>query len=135
MQMPMMSCDLIPLWHKWNANAGDAMVTWFTSDANLVTSQWACASHACMQGTCAIIKMGVPQYLNGLTGTPANSNLRKLTTSYFQVLPLVHKTCNTFFSDWWFWKCNPCRICGFCTRVGLVTLESQSIDEYKTQSA
>ena len=46
-------------------------------------------------------------------------------------LPLVCKTCNTFFCDWWFWKCDRCRIRGFCTRVGLAILESQSIDEYK----
>ena len=49
--------------------------------------------------------------------------------------PLVCKTCNTFFCNWWFWKCDPHRIHGFCTRVGLAILESQSIDEYKTQSA
>ena len=44
-------------------------------------------------------------------------------------------TCNTFFCNQWFWKCNPHRICGFCTRVGLAILESHSIDEYKTQRA
>ena len=36
--------------------------------------------------TCALTKMGMSKYLNGLMGTPANSNLRKLTSSHFQVL-------------------------------------------------
>ena len=40
----------------------------------------------CMQGACALCKMGMTKYLNGLTGTPADSNLRKLTTSHIQVL-------------------------------------------------
>ena len=39
-----------------------------------------------MLGTCAIIKMGAPKYLNSLTGTPADLNLRKLTASHFDVL-------------------------------------------------
>ena len=39
-----------------------------------------------MHGTCAISKIGMPKYSNGLTGTPADSNLRKLTASHFQVL-------------------------------------------------
>ena len=30
--------------------------------------------------------MVAPKYLNGLTGMPADSNLRRLTTSHFQVL-------------------------------------------------
>ena len=42
----MTSCHLIPTWHEWNANAGDVMVTWFTSYVNLVMSQWH-AHHAC----------------------------------------------------------------------------------------
>ena len=74
------------MWHKWNANAGDTMVTWFAYDANLVTSHWACASCACMHGTHAIIKMGASNYSNGLTGTPADSNLTKLTASHFKAL-------------------------------------------------
>ena len=36
--------------------------------------------------TCALSKMGVSKYSNGLTGMPADSNLRKLTDSHFQVL-------------------------------------------------
>ena len=39
-----------------------------------------------MHGTCAISKMGMPKYLNGLTGMPADSNLRKLAASHFWVL-------------------------------------------------
>ena len=65
------------MWHEWNANAGDVMVTWFASYVNLVTSQWACMSCAHMHDTCAIVKMGASKYLNGLTGTPADLNLGK----------------------------------------------------------
>ena len=86
MQTPMTSCHLIPTWHEWNVNAGDVMVTWFASYANLVTSQCACASHMQMHGAHAIIKMATPKYSNGLMGMPVDSNLRKLTTSHFQVL-------------------------------------------------
>ena len=39
-----------------------------------------------MHGTCALIKMGVSKYYNGLTGTPADSNLMKLTTTHFNAL-------------------------------------------------
>ena len=83
MQTLLMSCHLISVWHKWNVNAGDIMVTWFASYVNLVTSRWACTSHAHVHGACAIIKMGAPKYLNGLMGTPADSNLRKLTASNY----------------------------------------------------
>ena len=74
------------MWHEWNVNAGDVMVMWFTSYANLVTSRWACASHTHVHGTHAIIKMGVSKYLNGLTGMPADLNLTKLTTSHFKAI-------------------------------------------------
>ena len=82
----MMSCDLISMWHEWNTNAGDVMVTWFASYANLVTSQWACALCTRVHGTCAVIIMGAPKYSNGLMGMAANLNLRKSTTSHFNVL-------------------------------------------------
>ena len=82
----MTSCYLLLLWHEWNVNAGDVMVTWFASYANLVMSRWACASRAHMHGTCAIIKMGMSKYSNGLTGTPADLNLTKLTASHFNAL-------------------------------------------------
>ena len=62
------------------------MVMWFASYANLVMSQWACASCAHVHGSCAIIKMGTSKYLNGLTGTRADSNLGKLTVSHFNAL-------------------------------------------------
>ena len=82
----MMPCHLIPTWHEWNMNAGDVMVTWFASYANLVTSHWACVSRVRVYGACAIIKMGASNYLNGLTGSPADSNLGKMTASHFKVL-------------------------------------------------
>ena len=52
----MTSCHLISTWNEWNVNAGDVMVTWFASYANLVTSQCACALH--VHGTHAITKIG-----------------------------------------------------------------------------
>ena len=27
-------CHLIPMWHEWNANTDDIMITWFTLYAN-----------------------------------------------------------------------------------------------------
>ena len=74
------------MWHEWNVNTGDVMVMWFASYANLVTSCWACASHVCEHGACAIIKMGTFKYSNGLMGTSADSNLMKLTASHFKAL-------------------------------------------------
>ena len=70
------------MWHEWNTNTGDIMVTWFTSYVNLVMSRWACALCTHVHGACAIIKMGTSKYLNGLMGTPANLNLMKLTASH-----------------------------------------------------
>ena len=71
------------MWHQWNANAGDIMMTWFASYANLLTSYWACASHVHVHGACAINKMGVLKYSNSLMGMPADLNVRKLTASHF----------------------------------------------------
>ena len=82
----MMSCYIIPTWHKWSANAGDVMVTLFASYVDLVTSQLACGSCACMHGACALSEMGMLKYLNGLTCMPADLNLRKLTATHFWVL-------------------------------------------------
>ena len=73
------------MWHEWNANTGDAMVTWFTHDANLVMSRYACASRARKHGAHALIKMGMSKYLNGLMGRPVDWNLGKITTSHFKV--------------------------------------------------
>ena len=42
--------------------------------------------HVCVHGAHAIIKMGTLKYSNGLTGMPASSNLRNLTTSRYIVL-------------------------------------------------
>ena len=82
---PMTSC-LIPTWNKWNANAGDIMVTWFASYVNLVTSHWACTLHACMHSTRTLSKNSAPKYPSSLAGTQADSNLGKLTASHFWVL-------------------------------------------------
>ena len=32
--MQMTSCHLIPMWHAWNMNADDVMMTWFVLYAN-----------------------------------------------------------------------------------------------------
>ena len=80
------SCHLVSKWHEWNANAGDIMVTLFTSYANLVMSHWACVLCTHVHGAHAIIKMGTSMYSNGLMGTPADSNLMKLTASHFKAL-------------------------------------------------
>ena len=75
------------------AHAMQTMMTWCSYKANIndimpprfyVTSCWACALHACEHGAGAIIKMGAFKYLNGLTGTPADSNLTKLPASHFK---------------------------------------------------
>ena len=86
MQTPMTPCHLIAMWHEWIANAGDVMVTWFASYANLVTSCWACMSHVHVHGACAIIKNGVSKYPSSLAGMQADSNLWKITASHFWVL-------------------------------------------------
>ena len=71
---------------QMECNVGDVMVTWLTSNANLVTSQWACALSTHMHGTHAIIEMGVSKYSHGLMGMPADSNLTKLTASHSKAL-------------------------------------------------
>ena len=86
MRTPMMPCHLISMWHEWNANAGDVMVMWIASYANLVTSHWACASRTRLHGTHSIIQMGTSKYSNSLAGAPADWNLGKLTASHFQAL-------------------------------------------------
>ena len=60
-------------------------------------SCWACVLHACVHGTCAIIKMGASKYLNSLMGTPAYSNLGKLTASHFKAL--ITQNANENMSD------------------------------------
>ena len=76
------------MWHEWNTNARDVLVTWFASYLNLVTPQWACVSGVHMHGTCAIIKIGMLKYLN-LTGMPADLNIWRFTASHFNVLPHI----------------------------------------------
>ena len=39
-----------------------------------------------MHGTCALSKMGMLKYSNGLTGMPTDLNLTKLTAPHFEVL-------------------------------------------------
>ena len=36
------------MWHEWNVNAADIMMTWFALYVNLVMSCLACAMHPCM---------------------------------------------------------------------------------------
>ena len=82
----MMSCYLIPKWQEWNVNANDVMMMSFTLFASLVKSCLACTSHACMHGTCALVKYGTSKYLSGLAWMQANLNLGKLIATHFGVL-------------------------------------------------
>ena len=86
MQTPMTSFHLIPTWHEWNMNVDDVMMMWFVLFDNLVTSHLAYMPHACMHGTSSLNKYGMSKYLSGLVCMQVNSNLEKITTSYFQVL-------------------------------------------------
>ena len=56
-------------------------------------------SCTCMHGAHSIFKMGVIKYLNGLTGIPTNSNLRKLTASHYNALitQMQMRTCQNMF--------------------------------------
>ena len=82
----MTSCHLIPTWHKWNANAGDIIVIWFASYANLVMPCWACTLHVHIHCAHAIVKNGAPKYLSSLVVMQADLNLGKLTASHSQEL-------------------------------------------------
>ena len=62
----MMSCHFIPTWHELNAML---VTSWWCGSHHMQTLQHhnGHAHHMC--------KMGALNYLNGLTGMPANSNL------------------------------------------------------------
>ena len=79
----MMSCHLIPAWHKWNVDNDDVMMTWFVLFVNLGMSHLACLTHPCIHGTCALYKM---VHLSRLVCMQANLNLERITTSQFWVL-------------------------------------------------
>ena len=74
------------MWHKWNVNANDMMMMWFTLFVNLVMSHLACMMCAHMHGTHALYKYGASKYPSGLACTQANSNLEKITPSHFWVI-------------------------------------------------
>ena len=74
------------MWHEWNMNADDVMMTWFTSFTNLVTSHLACVLHVHMHGACVLITYDMPKYPSGLACLQSDSNLGKLTASHFRVL-------------------------------------------------
>ena len=57
------------MWHEWNVNANDVMMTWFASYAILVTSDWACTLHMHVHGMQALNKYGVTKYPSGLACT------------------------------------------------------------------
>ena len=80
----MMSCHLIP---KWNLNADDLMMTWFTLYMQtLVTSYMACVMHVHVHGTHALCKTSTSKYLSGMECVQANLNLAKITVSHIWVL-------------------------------------------------
>ena len=74
------------MWHEWNANATDAMMTWFALYMNLVMSCLACMMHMHMHGAHALCKTSVSKCLSGLVCMQADPNLAKITTSHFWVL-------------------------------------------------
>ena len=76
---------LITTWHEWNANAGDVMVTWFTSYVNLVMSCWD-THHVHVHGAHALSKNSTLEYLSVLAFMQADLNLGKINTPHFQVL-------------------------------------------------
>ena len=85
MQTPMMPCHLIPMWHEWNMNANDIMMTWLASYVSDITSGLCIA---CMhEGACALCINSVSKDQSGLACIQAaNLNLGKITASHFQVL-------------------------------------------------
>ena len=46
------------MWHEWNANADDVMMTWFALYANLVTSCLSGMTCMHVHGACALNKYG-----------------------------------------------------------------------------
>ena len=74
----MTSCHLIPTWHKWNVNADDVMMTWFTlyvNPSDVMSGMCKCTHE---HGACALASMGVSKYLSGLVCMQANPNLTKI---------------------------------------------------------
>ena len=74
------------MWHDWNANADDVIMTWFGLYANLVISHLACVTHMHVHDTHAPHKTRASKYSSGLACMQANTNLVKITTSLFWVL-------------------------------------------------
>ena len=86
MQKRMMSCHLIPMWHEWNVNTADVMITWFTLYANLVTLHLVCVTCTCVHGTCALCKTTMSKYPSDLVCMQGGLNLERITSSHFMVL-------------------------------------------------
>ena len=82
----MMSCHLIPMWHEWNTNANDVIITWLTLYVDLVTSCLACVTHVHMHGTHALCKTSMSKYSSGLVCMQANPNFAKINNPHFWVL-------------------------------------------------
>ena len=74
------------MWHEWDMNTSDVMVSWFAIFANLVMTHLACLLCAHVHGACALNKNGRHKYPSGLAFTQADLNLGKLTASHFWVL-------------------------------------------------
>ena len=82
----MTSCHIIATWHKWNANANDVMMTWFTLYTKPSDVTLGMHNHAHLHDTCALSKSGMSKYLSCLVCIQANPNLVKITASNFGVL-------------------------------------------------
>ena len=74
------------MWHEWNVNTNDIMITWFTSYVNPsdITSGMCIV---CMhEGACALCINSVSKYQRGLACIQADLTFGKITASHFQVL-------------------------------------------------
>ena len=74
------------MWHEWNMNTDDVMMTWFTSYMNPVMSCLACPMCMSVHGTCALCRNSASKYLSSLACMQTGPNLVKITALHFQVL-------------------------------------------------
>ena len=76
-----------------------------------------------MQLGLELINLTIPSYLTKIL----------IGHTLYMVLPVVRNSGYTSFCNRLIGKCDPCRLRGFCTRVGLAISELQSRYEYKNK--
>ena len=82
----MTSCHIIPIWHEWNVNANDILMTWLPHMQALVTSCQACMTCVCMHNACALSDFGTTMYFSQPACMQAGWNLGKITASHLGAL-------------------------------------------------